>query len=172
MDIWILQLLVFHLAAFIASIGKHWQSNNNPSEITWEQVLYVDPTLSLFHMRTLLWQFKTCVHTFSYSIASTLRALLNCIKLGSQSSPSWQWVMAIKLGSASMVMTKFTGTINHLQAARSLILHRIEREEGAGQFKNQQLQLLSSGAPTFSEVMREKQGVCLHALMWRCDNVL
>lgn len=161
MDIWILQLPVFHLAAFIASIGKHWQSNNNLSEITWEQVRYVDPSISLFHRCILLWRFKTCVSTFSYFIAFTLRAQLNCIKLGSQSSPSWQWVMTIKLGSASMVMTKFTGTINHLPAARSLIPHRLEREEGAGRFKNQQL------LPPFIKIMREKHEVCLHAVIWR-----
>lgn len=96
-------------------------------------------------MRTLLWRIKTRVRTFSYSIAFTLRAQLNCIKLGSQSSPSWQWVMTIKLESASMVMTKFTGTINHLPAARSLIPYRMESEEGAGQVKNQQLLPLSTG---------------------------
>lgn len=42
-----------------------------------------------------------------------------------------------------MVMDTFTGTINHLSTASSLVPHRMEGKEGAGQHKNKQLLPLS-----------------------------
>lgn len=94
------------------------------------------PTCRFFHI-----PFWKCV--FSYCTTFTLRAQLNCIKLGAWSRPSWQWVMGIKAGSAYMVMATFTGTINHLSTASSLIPHRMEGKERAGQVKNKQLLPLS-----------------------------
>lgn len=42
-----------------------------------------------------------------------------------------------------MVMATFTGTINHLSTASSLVPHRMKGEEGAGQLKKKQLLPLS-----------------------------
>lgn len=144
MNIWIFTRAGISSRSIYCINGKHHRSNNGV--MIWESRkcrLFQGTGRSFCLDRhssekpgNLTW---ARVRGFSYFAVFASCAQLNCVKLGAQSRPSWQWVMGIRAGSAYMVMAIFTRTINHFLIASSLIPHRMEEEKGAGHLQNKLL---------------------------------